>query len=122
MKTEYITLKETTLTNNCPECFSSEDLVLTFNQKKLISKLLVKTTGTIIENIHCGKCDTKIFPARYTKDIERVYDYHKKTISPNPSSIKFTGLFYALFIIVLLIISVGYIYVYHPEIFGILEK
>ncbi len=119
MKTEYIILKETTLNNNCPECYSTDGMVLSFKQKKLISKLLVKTKGNVIENIHCNKCENQIFPGQWTQDIDRVYDYHKKTITSKPSSIRFTGLFYAIVILLIALVGIGYTYLYHPELIGI---
>ncbi len=119
MKTEYIILKEATLTNNCPECYSTDGMTLAFKQEKLRSKLLIKTNKNVIESIHCGKCETQIFAGQWTKDIERVYEYHKKTISSKPSSIRFTGLFYVLLFLLLLLVSLGYTYLYHPNILGL---
>ncbi|AXT62215.1 hypothetical protein D1816_18230 [Aquimarina sp. AD10] len=119
MKTEYITLKETTLTNNCPECYSTDGMVLSFKQQKLKTKFLIKTKKHIIDHIECTKCENQIYPGQWTLDIERVYEYHKKTITSIPSSTKFTGLFYSLLIIVLLIVGLGYTYLYHPDILGI---
>jgi len=119
VKTEYITLKEASLNNNCPECYSTNGMVLSFKQKKLKSKLLIKTKGNVIESINCGTCENQIYPGQWTQDIERVYQYHKKTITSVPSSIKFTGLFYLLVFVILLMISAGYAYINHPEIFGL---
>ncbi|MFD2563247.1 hypothetical protein [Aquimarina rubra] len=117
MKTKYIVLKEAVLNNNCPECYAKESLLLSFRQKKLFSKLFIKTKGEIIESMDCKKCDTTIFPGRWTDDIERVYSYHKKTIDPKKSGIRFTGLFYILFALMLLVIGVLYIFLYHQELF-----
>jgi len=117
VKTEYIVLKETILNNNCPECYSKESLLLSFKQKRQFSKLFIKTKGDIIESMDCKKCETTIFPGRWTDDIERVYNYHKKTIHSQSSGIKFTGVFYALIILVLLVIGGLYTFLSHPEIF-----
>ncbi|WP_405209251.1 hypothetical protein [Aquimarina sp. LLG6339-5] len=117
MKTEYIVLKETVLNNNCPECYSTESLLLSFKQKKSFSKLFVKTKKEVIESMDCKKCETTIFPGRWTDDIERVYNYHKKTINLKPSGIKFTGLFY-LIVTLVIIIGVGLgIFLLRPELF-----
>ena len=118
MKTEYIILKETTLNNNCPECYATESLSLSFKQKKLFSKLYIKTKGEIIEHMDCKKCETTIFPGRWTDDIERVYQYHKKTIDLHPSGIRFTGLFYIIILVVLVLIIALYIVLIQP---GFLE-
>lgn len=119
MTKEYIILKETKLTNNCPECYSKDGMVLTFKQEKQQSKLFIKTKSTVIDHIQCQKCETTIFPGIWTEDIERVYSYHKKTISPQSSSIKFKGLFYGLLIVVLLLITATYIYINQPELLGL---
>ncbi len=116
MKSEYIILKETKLTNNCPECYSNDGMVLSFKQERQKSKFLVRTKKNVIENIECGKCENTIYPGQWTTDIERVYDYHKKTITSKPGSVKFTGLSYMLFFIVILIAGLGYIYLNHPDI------
>ncbi|GAA4116025.1 hypothetical protein GCM10022393_16460 [Aquimarina addita] len=112
MKTEYILLKEAILTNNCPECYSKDGLTLSFKQEKLHSKLMTKTKREIIEHMNCKTCETTIFPGRWTDDIERTYAYHKKTIAPEPSSIKFTGIFYIILLVTLLIFTAGGFYLY----------
>ncbi len=119
METEYIILKEATLNNNCPECYSKDGMVLSFKQKRIKSKLLVKTNGNIIESIECNKCENKIFPGQWTIDIERVYDYHRKTITRNSPSIRFTSLFYILLFLVLIFTVFGYIYISNPNLLGL---
>jgi hypothetical protein len=110
VKTEYITLKETTLTNNCPECYSTDGMILSFKQQKLKSKLLVKTKSNIIESINCNKCETQIYPGQWTLDIERVYNYHKKTIDHKSGSLHFTRLFYTLMLLITVIIVISYLF------------
>ncbi|WP_299218937.1 hypothetical protein [uncultured Aquimarina sp.] len=117
MKTEYILLKEAVLNNNCPECYSTESLLLSFKQKRQLSKLFIKTKGEIIESMDCKKCETVIFPGRWTDDIERVYNYHKKTINSKPSGIRFTGLFYFLILLALIIGAALYAFLNYPELF-----
>lgn len=117
MKTEYIILKETVLNNNCPECYSKESLLLSFKQRRQFSKFFSKTKGEIIESMDCKKCETTIFPGRWTDDIERVYNYHKKTINSLPSGIRFTGSFYLIILIIIILSAALYLFLYHPEIF-----
>lgn len=120
MKTEYIVLKETILTNNCPECYSKDSLQLSFKQQRQFSKLFITTKKDIIERLDCKKCETTIFPGRWTDDIERVYNYHKKTIQNAPSGTRFTVLFYVLaFCVIIIVSSMLYLYLYQPEILGI---
>ncbi len=94
-------------------------MILSFKQKRLKSKLLIKTKGNVIESINCNTCENQIFPGQWTQDIERVYEYHRKTISSTPSSIRFTGLFYLLIVVMLLIAGTGYIYLNHPDLLGL---
>lgn len=117
MKTESIVLKETVLNNNCPECYAQESLHLAFIQEKLFSKFSVKTNKEITPVMNCQKCNTTIYPGRWTEDIERVYEYHRKTVDPLPSGRKFTGLFYALLIFSLLLFAVGILYGMRPDLF-----
>ncbi|WP_299259673.1 hypothetical protein [uncultured Aquimarina sp.] len=117
MKTEYIVLKEAVLNNNCPECYSTEGLLLSFKQQKQLSKLFIKTKKEVIESMDCRKCETTIFPGRWTDDIERVYNYHKKTIDLKPSNIKFTRLFYLIIFLIITISIVLYIFLLRPEFF-----
>ncbi|SEK90888.1 hypothetical protein SAMN04487910_1446 [Aquimarina amphilecti] len=119
MKTEYIVLKETVLNNNCPECYSKESLLLSFKQKKTFSKLFIKTNKEVIESMDCRKCETTIFPGRWTDDIERVYNYHRKTIDLKSSSVKFTGLFYLIVFLVIALSATLGIFIIHPELFQI---
>ncbi len=115
MKTEYIILKEAPLTNNCPECYTTDGLNLSFKQQKIYTKLLIKTKGQILEQMYCKKCETDIFPGRYTDDIERVYNYHKKTITPHPASVQFRGIFYVLVGVLFLIAGIVIVYLFYPE-------
>ena len=107
VKTEYIVLKEAVLTNNCPECYSTEGMILSFKQQRVTTKLLTKTKANVIESINCSKCESQIFPGQWTADIERVYNYHKKTITRISSSINFSPLFYGILFFSVLLVTGG---------------
>lgn len=119
MQTEFITLKETILTNNCPECYAQESLQLVFKQERAFSKFLTTTRKGVISTMHCNKCDTEIYPGMWTDDIERVYDYHKKTVEPKPASFRFTSIFYVMLFALLLIVAIGLTYYYKPDLFKV---
>ena len=119
MKSEFITLKETVLNNNCPECYAQESLQLIFKQEKAFSKFLISIKKGFISTMHCKKCNTEIYPGMWTDDIERVYDYHKKTVQPKPASFRLTGLFYLILLIMILISAIGFVYLYNPELMGL---
>ncbi len=104
-------IKEAELQNNCPECFNKE-LKLTFYQKHLYGSMYHKTTGEITNQIKCSKCGSSIYPAKWTDDIERIFDYYQKMISPEKASMKFTNLFYAVLVLFIVLVGVGtYLYV-----------
>ncbi len=119
MKTEYIILKEAKLTNNCPECYSTEGMTLSFKQKMVKSKLFVNTKGDVKETIFCSKCENQIFPGQWTLDIERVYDYHKKTIDQKRGSLKFTKYFYLILLAILIVVIAIGTYIWQPDFLGV---
>ncbi len=99
-------IKEAALQNNCPECFNKE-LTLSFYQKHRYGRFFHKTTGEITHQIKCGKCGSSIYPAKWTDDLERIFDYYQKMITPEKTSIKFTGLFYVLLLLFLALVAAG---------------
>lgn len=89
MKTQnYFTLKEVQLNNNCPECYSSDGLELTFKQKFVENIFYKAITENAKYEIHCKTCTTDIFPIRWTNDIEQVVAYQKRAVPPKPKSLK----------------------------------
>lgn len=107
---KQIVIKEAILTNNCPECFNQE-LKLTFLQKHLISRFYHRTTNEVSQEIRCNKCGSLIYPVKWTEDIERSFEYFQKMVSPEPRSLRFSKLTYALFILLVVLIgSVAYLY------------
>jgi hypothetical protein len=111
MATEkLVVIKEMELSNNCPECFN-QDLKLTFYQKHRFSKLFHKTTSEVTNQILCNKCGSDIYPAKWTDDIERIFNYYQKMAVPEKSSLKFTPLFYVLILVVLALIGTA-VYLY----------
>lgn len=96
MATEkLVVIKETDLSNNCPECFN-QNLKLTFYQKHIYGKLFHRTTNQVTNQIVCNTCGSDIYPAKWTDDIERMFNYYQKMAVPKKSSLKFTRLFYIL--------------------------
>lgn len=110
MATEkLVVIKETNLSNNCPECFN-QNLKLTFYQKHVFGNLVHRTTNTITNQIICVTCGSDIYPSQWTDDIERMFTYYQKMAVPEKSSMKFTTLFYVLILIAIaLIAAVTYI-------------
>ena len=102
-KERQVLIKEAELTNNCPVCYSNSDLVLRCHQKLVKNSFYVKVTKDLSKVIQCKKCSSTIYPVDWTDDIERVYDYYDKMITPKKPSLKFTPLFYWLLISFILI-------------------
>jgi len=109
MRTAYIFLKEAALRTNCPECYTKDGLLLSFYQKKIASKFYNRTTIEVEERLECKICETKIYPARWTDDIERMYEYHFKTVTPIKSEFSLTGLSIGL-LVGLLLIAGAFVY------------
>ncbi len=105
MATEKLAvIKETDLSNNCPECFN-QNLKLTFYQKHIYGKLFHRTTNQVTNQIICNTCGSDIYPAKWTDDIERIFYYYQKMAVPEKSSLKFTTLFYILIFVLIALIS-----------------
>lgn len=96
MDEKLITVKEVSLNNNCPECFSKEGLELTFKQQFIETKFSKSITQDVSTQMHCKICNTNIYPVNWTEDIERVYEYQMKAFKPKKTSKKFKTLFWII--------------------------
>ena len=105
MEPKYFTLKEVSLNNNCPECYSREGLQLTFKQKFVENALYRAISKDTIATMFCNVCHSEIFPARWTDDIDRVFDYQKRAATPKPVSFKLKPLAWVLIIADVLILT-----------------
>ena len=86
MAEKLIDVKEVTLKNNCPECFSKNGLRLTFKQKIKETKFYRSITSEISYEIKCITCNSVIYPVQWTDDIDRVFEYQKKAFTPKNKS------------------------------------
>ena len=103
-------IKEAAITNNCPECFN-QDMTLVFYQKHLYGRLYHRTTSVVEHKIQCNKCQSVIYPVKWTEDIERIFEYYQKTVVPEPAKITFRPLFYGIIGgIVVILFSLFYLY------------
>lgn len=103
-KEKKIVLKEAEITNNCPECYNQE-LILTFYQKHKLGAFFHITTNEVTHEIKCRKCQSVIYPVSWTPDIERVFDYYNKLVTPDRSSIRFTTLFFIVLVLILCVVA-----------------
>ena len=105
-KEKQIAIKEAEITNNCPECFNQE-LKLTFYQKHTYNPFYHRTTDQVTHEIKCKKCFSIIYPVNWTDDIERVFDYYNKLVTPDRKSVRFTTLFFIILIVLLALVGAG---------------
>lgn len=105
MEPKYFTLKEVSLNNNCPECYSREGLQLTFKQKFVESVLYKAISKDTTAALYCNVCENEIFPERWTDDIDRVFDYQKRAATPKPTSFKLKPLAWVLILFNVLIVG-----------------
>jgi len=85
MNTSKHILHNAKLNNNCPECYASNGLEISFSQVEVENNFYSKNLKTIEETLYCHSCKNVIYPVNWTEDIERVYQYHKKQASPKSS-------------------------------------
>ncbi|RAV28536.1 hypothetical protein [Sinomicrobium soli] len=100
-----IVIKEASLANNCPECYTDSGLSLVFYQKHIQTPWYKKTTGEVTSTLQCKKCKSTIYPVKWTEDIERVIDYYTKTVVPKKSRLQLTGRSYYTIAFLLLLIA-----------------
>lgn len=110
MKYNYIHIKTESLNNNCPECFSTEGLQLSFKQKFSETRFYKAITNDIIYELNCNICNTEIFPVRWTDTIEQVVNYKKKTLNTKPKSFKLKRITWMLLIILDVLIVLGILF------------
>jgi hypothetical protein len=112
MKKQHITLKIANLNNNCPECYSNEGLRLSFKQEFIETMFYKSMTNNTTHHLDCTTCETPIYPARWTSDIDRIVDYHKKTFQPKPKSVKLKKRTWIIIIAIDLIILLVILYTF----------
>ncbi|MBT8311103.1 MAG: hypothetical protein EX254_09070 [Flavobacteriaceae bacterium] len=118
MTDKLITVKEVSLNNNCPECYSTDGLTLTFKQKFKETKFYRSITNEVVEELKCNKCQSTIYPVSWTDAIDRVVDYQKKAFVPKPASLKLKRLAWIIFIVIDLITLLVILMLLFPEVLG----
>lgn len=108
METKFFTLREVELNNNCPECYSQDGLQLTFKQRFIENFFYKAISKETSYSLFCGVCKTLISPARWTDDIELVFEYQQRASPPKPSSFKLKTLSWILIglLVAIIIVSV----------------
>lgn len=96
METTLHTIHTAKVTNNCPECYSTEGLELTFTQQEVQNKLFRYVRKEVKDRLYCKKCDQTIYPVKWTEDIERVHEYNRKLLQTMGLNLKILPLGWVL--------------------------
>jgi hypothetical protein len=115
MKNKTHTLHTARLKNNCPICFGTDGLEITFTQEEKETPLFKKPALQIDEKLYCHTCHNNIYPVNWTEDIERVYDYNKKIAETYKQYLKVKPLFYILVVVAIFLVA-AIVYVLIPKI------
>lgn len=104
MEDKFFTVKEVALNNHCPECYSTDGLQLTFKQKFVENAFYRAISNDVKHTMTCNTCHTEIFPVRWTKEIERVFEYQQKACRPKSATFKLKKLTWILLIVLVLLV------------------
>ncbi|OEK09296.1 hypothetical protein A8C32_11270 [Flavivirga aquatica] len=116
MSEKLINIKEVALKNNCPECFSNDGLHLTFKQKIVNTKLYKSITSDISHEIECKTCHSIIYPVQWTDDIDRVFEYQKKAVTPKKSSTYLKkASWFVIIAVIIIIIAITLLIIYYTN-------
>lgn len=98
MKTTEHILHIAKLKNNCPVCYTTNGLEISFTQQELENRFYAKNLKDIIENIYCKNCKNIIYPVNWNDDIEKIYNYHKKQAGQRSSKLRLKPLSVAILV------------------------
>ena len=105
MTETFVTIKEVSLNNNCPECFSKDGLRLIFKQRFVETKFYKSITKTVKTELNCETCNNPIYPVNWTNDIDRVVEYQEKAFTPKKTSMYFKPPFWIAISLIFIIIT-----------------
>ena len=107
------TLHTAHLKNNCPTCFATDGLEITFTQNEKETPFFKKPATAIEHTLYCHTCKNSIYPINWTEDIERVFDYNKKIAETHKQYLKVKPLFY-ISVAAAIIVVAAVVYVLIP--------
>ncbi len=100
-----------TIKNNCPLCFNTEGLEFTFNQEITETKFYKNSSKDLIEKLFCHNCNNTIYPERWDKHIELVYEYHRKLAEPKHVGMSLKPITFGLIVVGILLFAAAVIFV-----------
>lgn len=104
-KTAHL-IHQATLKNNCPECFATNGIKISFYQEEKENAVQTKASNMIKTALQCQTCHSYIYPIQYTEDIERVYEYHYKQALPLKRKSKWKPLAFVLLLLLICAFSI----------------
>ncbi|TYB78994.1 hypothetical protein [Bizionia myxarmorum] len=107
MDDQFMTIKEVAINNNCPECYNTNGLHLTFKQRFKDTRFYKSLTSETRHQLYCKTCETAIYPVTWTDDIDRVFDYHQRAFVPKKASFKLKRLAWIGIIVSIAIIVIA---------------
>ena len=113
MKEKFFTVKEASLNNHCPECYSNDGLHLTFKQKFVENAFYKAISPDIKHTLVCHTCNTEIFPVRWTDDLEQIFEYHKRALVPKSATFKLKKLTWILLVVAIALIVLLNVYLFN---------
>ncbi|NJX15342.1 hypothetical protein [Tamlana crocina] len=115
MPEKFIEFKALVLKNNCPQCYSTDGLRLTFKQKIVETALYKSITSEIQDKLACETCNSIIYPVQWTDDIERVVEYQKKAFTPKKPSTYLKKATWLIIVAVILAVIAILFFVFYSE-------
>lgn len=103
-QTEHI-LHIARLKNNCPECYATDGLEISFVQMEKETQFYKKHEAKIDETLFCHSCGNVIYPVNWTEDIERVYQYNKKQATPKNSVFRLKPISYGIIVLGIILVA-----------------
>ncbi len=113
MEEKFFTVKEVTLNNHCPECYSNNGLQLTFKQRFVENAFYTAISNEIKHIMTCQTCNTEIFPVRWTDDLEQVFEYQQRAFVPKSATFKLKKLSWILLMAAIALIIILNIYLFN---------
>lgn len=111
MSISLITIYTTSLQCNCPQCYNTSGLQLSFKQEWRENIWRKRTTEIVREELLCIMCKDPIYSVSWTEDIERLYEYHLKK-ADKESYNKWKPLAFGMIAVILISILGGLYFLY----------
>ena len=98
MNTSEHILYTGSLKNNCPICYTTSGLEITFVQEEIENWYSIKNQKEILETIYCQNCKNIIYPVNWNENIEKTFNYHKKQVIPRSSRLQLKTIGYTMLV------------------------